>query len=62
MLMNGSPKVNGLVVRLITSQRKILLLQNHSRGGQGLIWAVAPLDGWMDVKFKVHILFYGDSL
>jgi hypothetical protein len=31
-----------------TSHRKTLLLWNLNRGGQGPIWAVAPLDGWMD--------------
>jgi hypothetical protein len=38
----------GLVVRLTTSHRKILLLWNLNRGGQGPSWAVVPLDGWMD--------------
>jgi hypothetical protein len=32
-------------VRLTTSHRKTLLLWNLNRGGQGPIWAVAPLDG-----------------
>jgi hypothetical protein len=36
-------------VRLTTSQRKTLLLWNLNRGGQGPIWSVAPLDGWMHV-------------
>jgi hypothetical protein len=31
-------------VRLTTSHRKTLLLRNLNRGGQGPIWAVAPLD------------------
>jgi hypothetical protein len=34
-------------VRLTTSHRKTLLLGNLNRGGQGPIWAVAPLDGWI---------------
>jgi hypothetical protein len=34
-------------VWLTTSHRKILLW-NLYRGGQGPIWAVAPLDGWME--------------
>jgi hypothetical protein len=33
-------------VRLTTSHHKTLLLWNLNRGGQGPIWAVAPLDGW----------------
>jgi hypothetical protein len=32
-------------VRLTISHRKTLL-RNLNRGGQGPIWAVAPLDGW----------------
>jgi hypothetical protein len=34
-------------VRLITSHHKTLLLRNVSRRGQGPIWDVAPLDGWI---------------
>jgi hypothetical protein len=34
-------------VRLTTSHCETLLLWNLSRGGQGPIWAVAPLDGWI---------------
>jgi hypothetical protein len=34
------------VVRLTTSHRKTLLLRNLYRGGQGSIWAVAPVNGW----------------
>jgi hypothetical protein len=36
-------------VRLTTSHRKTLLLRSLNRGGQGPIWAVAPLDGWIVV-------------
>jgi hypothetical protein len=37
-------------VRLTTSHRKILLLRNLNRGGQGPIWAVAPLNEWTKYK------------
>jgi hypothetical protein len=30
------------------THRKTLLLRNLNRGCQGPIWAVAPLDGWLD--------------
>jgi hypothetical protein len=44
------------------SHRKTLLLQNLNRGGQGIIWAVASLDGWMEIVTVVlkdvsHIFF-----
>jgi hypothetical protein len=39
-------------VRLTTSHCKTLLLWNLNGGGQGPIWAVEPLDGWMD-GFKI---------
>jgi hypothetical protein len=42
-------------VRLTTSHRKTLLLWNLNRGGQGPIWAVASLDGWMDVHTQARI-------
>jgi hypothetical protein len=42
-------------VRLTTSHRKTLLLRNLNRGGQGPIWAVAPLNGWM--TFHLSLLF-----
>jgi hypothetical protein len=38
----------GVGREVTTSHRKTLLLRNLNRGGQGPIWAVAPLDGWMD--------------
>jgi len=34
-------------VRLTTPHLKTLLLRNLNRGGQGPIWAVAPVDGWI---------------
>jgi hypothetical protein len=37
----------GVINRDLSSIKK-LLLQNLKRGGQGPIWAVGPLDGWMD--------------
>jgi hypothetical protein len=47
----GPPKLTGLVVRL-TSYRKTLLLWNLNSGGQGSIWDVGPLDGWMEFYLK----------
>jgi hypothetical protein len=41
-------------VRLTTSHRKTLLLWNLNRGGQGPIWAVAPMDGWMNLCIFVR--------
>jgi hypothetical protein len=35
-------------MRLTTSHRKTLLLQNVNKGGQGPNWAIAELDGWME--------------
>jgi hypothetical protein len=36
-------------VRLTAPHHKKLLLRNLKRGGQGPIWAVGPLDGWMEM-------------
>jgi hypothetical protein len=50
----GPPKLKGLVVRLLhcygTSTDALEGdVDAEGRGGQGPIWAVAPLDGWMGV-------------
>jgi hypothetical protein len=37
-------------VGLTISHRKTLLLWTLNRGGQGPIWAVAPLDGFMHIS------------
>jgi hypothetical protein len=42
-------------VRLTTLHHKKLLLRNLRRGGQGPIWAVEPLDGWMIGSFLYKI-------
>jgi hypothetical protein len=39
-------------VRLTTSNPKTLLLWNLNSGGQGPIWAVAPLDGLSQEGFS----------
>jgi hypothetical protein len=50
-------------VRLTTSHRKTLLLRNLNRGGQGPIWAVARLNGWIlrNVTKELHLLLIGTA-
>jgi hypothetical protein len=50
-------------MRLTTSHRKTLLLWNLNRGGQGPIWAVTPLDGWIlrNVTKELHLLLIGTA-
>jgi hypothetical protein len=42
-------------MRLTTLHRKTLLLWNLNKGGQGPVWAVAPLDGCMDGWYNVYL-------
>jgi hypothetical protein len=41
---------------LTSSHRKTLLLWNLNRGGQGPIWAVAPLDGYYIIHINKHLV------
>jgi hypothetical protein len=45
-------------VRLTISHRKTLLLWNLNRGGQGLTWAAAPLDGYIYIYTYIYIYIY----